>query len=208
MFLADEELLQQARRVRPWRDRVQPATQRADVVEPVGRLRAGTGRGLRDEREPDRLGELQRLAGAGHQLVPGTGYAGVTQYRLHPRLVPDVARGLHVHAFDAHRLADLGERHLKLFQRTDEPLDAAQLAAQARDPFGDLARVQRVVDPPVPGQVGLQFGRQPVRRRGRDDTEAYAGHLRGGRHEARRGFEQEGRDEGSDNHGVDGTGWR
>ena len=55
-------------------------------------------------------------------------------------------------------LADLGQRDLQLLQHGQQHLDRAELARQALDRGGDLAGVQRVVDPPVAGQVSLSWG--------------------------------------------------
>ena len=200
VFLADEELLQQAGRVGARRDRVEPGAQRTDVVQAVRRQRTGTGRRLRDERETDRLGEPQRLVRAGHQLVTRARYPRLPQHRLHPRLVADVAGGLHVHPFDAQRLADLRQRHLKLFQRADEPLHPAHLAAEPGDRLGDLPRVERVVDPPVPVEVLLEHRRQLLSRGRGDDGQPDTGHPGRGRDEARGGFQQERGDECSNDH--------
>ena len=119
--------------------------------------------GLATSGKPTSLGERQRLAGGRDELVPGARHAGRAQHRLHARLVADVVRGLHVHALDAERLAHLCQRHLQLLQRADQAFDPADLAAEAGHRLGDLARVERVVDPPVPVQAFLQHGRQPLR---------------------------------------------
>ncbi len=50
-------------------------------------------------------------------------------------------------------LPHLGQRDLQLLQDGQQPLHLAELAGQALHRGGDLARVERVVDPPVPGQV-------------------------------------------------------
>ena len=65
---------------------------------------------------------------------------------------------------DAQVLAHLGQRDLQLLQHGQQPLHLAELAGQALHRGGDLARVERVVDPPVPGQVLPELGRQPVLR--------------------------------------------
>ena len=72
--------------------------------------------------------------------------------------------GDRVHAGDAEVLPHLGQRDLQLLQDGQQPLHLAELAGQALHRGGDLAGVERVVDPPVPGQVLPERGRQPVLR--------------------------------------------
>ena len=141
-------------------------------VEPVGGLRAGAGRRLGNHRQSDLGEEGGGLVGPGHQLVPGTRHAGGSEHRLHPRLVPDVVGGLLVHAVDPELAADLGERHLQLFQGADQPLDSTELTAQATDGVGDLLRVKRVGHPPVTGQRFAQRRRHVLERLGGDQAEA------------------------------------
>ena len=62
---------------------------------------------------------------------------------------------------------------------------------QPGDRLGDLPRVQRVVDPPVPGQVLRQLRRHPVGRRRGDQRQPDSGQLGRGGDEARGGREQE-----------------
>ena len=149
-----------------------------EVVEPVGGLRPGAGRRLGHQREPDLVGERQRLTGGGDQLMPGTRHPGGAQHRLHPGLVPHVHRGLHVHALDAQRLAHLGQRDLQLLQRADQAFHPSHLTTEAGHRLGDLARVECVVDPPVPGQAFLQHGGQALGRLGGDDGQPDAGQPR------------------------------
>ena len=59
-------------------------------------------------------------------------------------------------------LADLRERDLQLFQDGQQPLHRAEPLAERLHRAGDLPGVQRVVDPPVPGQAAPQPGRQAV----------------------------------------------
>ncbi len=174
-LVADQELLQQTRRVRMRRDRREPAAQGVDVVEPVGCLRARARGRLRDQREPDRRGERQRLLGVADELVARARHPGGGEHLLHPRLVAHVVRGRRRPARDAQRLAGVRERHLQLLQRADQPLDRPQLPREPRDGLGDLPRVQRVVDPPVPGQVPRQLGGNLLRGRGRDQAQPHAG---------------------------------
>ena len=112
----------------------QPAAQRVGVVEPVGGLRPGAGRRLGHQREADLGGEGQRLGRLADQPVPGARHARRGQHRLHPRLVAHVARGLDAMPVDAQRLAGLGERHLQLLQRPDQPLAPGRAAGTARPP--------------------------------------------------------------------------
>jgi hypothetical protein len=200
VLLADQELLQQARGVRARRNGREPARQRGGVVEPVGRLGAGAGRRLGHQRETHLVRERHRLLGRGDELVPGARDARGPQYRLHPGLVPHVERGLHVHPVDTQCLAHLGQRHLQLLQSADQAFHRPHLPAQAGHRGGDLARVERVVDPPVPVQVFLEHRRQPVRRLGGDHREPDAGQRGGGGHEPGGGLQQEGCDESSDDH--------
>ena len=75
VLVADQELLEQPGRLGVRRNRLEPAAQRGQVVEPVRRLRSRAGGRLGDERESDGLGERQRLISVGDQLMPGTGHA-------------------------------------------------------------------------------------------------------------------------------------
>jgi hypothetical protein len=92
-------------------------------------------------------------ASPGGQPVPGAGHAGGAQHRLHLVLVPEVTGRGRVHAGYAQMLADLGQRHLQLLQHGQQPLHRADLLAEPLHGPGDLAGVERVFDPPVPGQA-------------------------------------------------------
>ena len=123
------------------------------LVEPVRRLRPAPAGGLATSGKPTSSAKASASVGAGDELVAGARDAGGAQHGLHPGLVPDVERGLLVHARDAERLPDLGQRHLELLQGADQTFDPAHLAAQAGDRLGDLPGVERVVHPPVAGEV-------------------------------------------------------
>ena len=179
VLVADEELLQQTGRVRARRDRREPAAQGVGLVEAVGGLRPRARGWLRDQREPDRLRKGERFARLPDELVARARHPRRGEHLLHPRLVAHVVRGVDVQPRDAQRLTGVGERHLQLLQRADQPLDGPELPRQPGDRLGDLARVQRVVDPPVPGQVPRQLGGNLLGGRGGDQAEPHAGQLRG-----------------------------
>jgi hypothetical protein len=132
--------------------------------------------------------------------VPGAGDAGGAQDGLHPGLVPDVERRLDVHALDAERLADLRQRHLELLQRPDEAFHPAEVPAQTGRGLRDLARIERVVDPPVAVEVLPQRLRETLRRLGGDQGQPHVRKLGGRVDEPRGGRQQERRDERSDDH--------
>jgi hypothetical protein len=200
VLVSGEELLEHRGGVGARGHRLDPRAQRVAVVEPVRRLSPGARRRLRDEREADLLGEPHGLRGAAGELMAGARDPGGSQHRLHPGLVADVAGGLDVHPVDAEALADLGQRHLELLERPDDPLHPADLAAQPGHRLGDLARVEGVVDPPVAGELLVQHGWK-VRRGGvRDEPEPYARQARRRRDEPRRGVEEVGRDEDGGDH--------
>jgi hypothetical protein len=188
-LVADEELLQQPRCLGPRGDGGEPAAQRGGVVEAVGGLRPSARRRLRDEREPDRRGERQRLLGRADELVARARHARRGEHLLHPGLVPHVVGRPGVHARDAQRVAGLRERHLQLLEGAHQPFDGPQLPAQACDGVGDLPRVQRVVHAPVRGEVARQLGRHLLRGRRGDQAEPHAREL------GRRGHEPDGRGE-------------
>jgi hypothetical protein len=123
------------------------------------------------------------------------------QHRLHPRLVAHVARGGDVEPGDAERLPDLRERHLQLLQGPDQQLHRPELPRQALHGVRDLPRVQRVVHPPVPGEVPGRLGRHLLSGGGGHDRETDAGQLRGRTDEPDRRRRQERRDEHGDDHG-------
>ena len=78
--------------------------------------------------------------------------------------------------------------------------------AQAAYGLGDLLRVERVVDPPVPGEVLLRAVGGSRSTGSRDDAEADARQLRRAVATNRAvACEQEGRDERSDHHARDAT---
>jgi hypothetical protein len=132
--------------------------------------------------------------------VAGARDPGGVQHLLHPRLVAHVARGGDVEPGDAERLPDLRERHLQLLQGPDQPLHRPELPGQALHGIRDLPRVQRVVHPPVPGEVPGEVGRHLLRGGGGDDGQPHAGQLRRGRDEPDGGRHQERRDEHGDDH--------
>ena len=204
-LVAGEELLHLRGPVRRGRHGIEPGAQVGGVVEPEGALRPGPGRRLDDEGEADPFGKFEGVSGGDGQLVPGARDAGRPQHRLHLRLVPEVVRRDRVHAADAQVLPHLGQRDLQLLQHGQQPLHRAELAGQALHRGGDLARVERVVDPPVPGQVLPELGRQPVLRLAGDQGHPCAGQPRRGLHEPRRGVEQIRRDEPGDHHGRERT---
>ena len=118
--------------------------------------------GLTTSGKADPFGKFEGVSGADGQLVPGARHAGRPQHRLHLRLVAEVVRRDRVHPGDAQVLPHLGQRDLQLLQHGQQPLHRAELAGQALHRGGDLARVERVVDPPVPGQALPELGRQPA----------------------------------------------
>ena len=97
--------------------------------------------------------------------------------------------------------ADLGQRHLELLQDGQQPLHRPICPPSPSTADGDLAGVERVVDPPVPGQPRLELRREAIRGLGGDQGEP--GVRQAGRRldEPRRGIEQIGRDKPGDDHG-------
>ena len=85
----------------------------------------------------------------------------------------------------AERLAHLRQRHLQLLEGADQALAPGRSAADSpAHRLGDLPRVERVVDPPVPGQVPRAAPAGPVRPGSQViSAEPDAGQLRGGVHE-------------------------
>ncbi len=98
-------------------------------------------------------------------------------------------------------LADLGQRHLELLEHGQQALHRADLPAEPLDRPGDLPGVERVLDPPVPGQPVPEGGRQAVGGFGGDQGEFGVREARRGLDEPRRGIEQVGRDEPGGDHG-------
>ena len=128
VLVADEELLQQAR-PRPgaagWRRASCAARRRrrggrwpAPRRPPAAWRRAGT----RPPRRTPVASSVRR-----DELVARARHARPREHRLHPRLVPHVVGGGGVHARDAQRVADLGQRHLQLLEGADQPFDRPQL---------------------------------------------------------------------------------
>ena len=178
------------------------AVQVGRVVEAERALRPGARGGLDDQGETHSFGKFEGVSGADGQLVPGAGDAGLLQHGLHPVLVAEAGRRGRVHPRDAQVLADLCQRDLQLLQHGQQPADRAELAGQALDRGGELDRVQRVVDPPVAGQVLLQLRRQPVRGLAGDQRGAHAGQPGRRLDEPRRGVQQVGGDEAGGHHGI------
>ena len=154
-LLPGQELLDQRGPVRGGRGGLQPRFQVGGIIQAERALGPGAGGRLDHQREADLAGEIGGSGRVGGQPVPGAGHARGPQHRLHLVLVPEVAGRGRVHAGDAQVLADLGQRHLQLLQHGQQPLHRAQLPPEPLDGPGDLAGVERVVDPPVPGQACL-----------------------------------------------------
>ena len=75
-----------------------------------------------------------------------------------------------------------------------------EVPAQALDGGGDLPGVERVIDPPVPGQPAAQLAGQAFRRLAGDQGQLDVGHAGRGVDEAARRLEQIRRDKGGDHH--------
>jgi len=94
--------------------------------------------------------------------MPRARHAGGSEHRLHLRLVPEVVRRRDVDSLDFQVLANLREWHLQLLEHSDETLHRSDLPAESLHGSGDLPRVERIVDSPMPGEVLTQSHRQPV----------------------------------------------
>ena len=147
-----------ARRGSAARRRSQPSSAGA-VVQPVRRLRAGAGRRLRDQREADLAGEAASLA---RRRAPARG--GRTARRLRAaRPSSGACPGRCARcstsmpsmpmASRTWRAAPAAARAHPRAARPRPICPASPLTAS-----GDLARVQRVLDPPVPGEAVPQRG--------------------------------------------------
>jgi hypothetical protein len=132
--------------------------------------------------------------------VPRAEHAGRAEHSLHLRLVPEVDCGRDVDAVDAEVLADLGERHLELFEHADEALHRTDLTAQAAHRLRDLGGVESVVDAPVRGRVLPQSRRHPFHGFGRDQAELDAGQPGRALDESVGGLQQVRRHEGNGHH--------
>ena len=97
-------------------------------------------------------------------------------------------------------LTYLGQGYLQLLQDGQQPLHRAELLAEPVGGGGDLAGVEPVVDPPVPGQLVPQPRRQAILGLAGDQRQLDVGQRGRGLHEPRRGIEQIGRDEPGDEH--------
>ena len=197
-----QELLEQAGCVGTGWYRAQPLLQGGRLVEPIRGLGSRAGRWLGHQREAHGFRERQRLRRIVDQLVTRARNPGGLQNGFHPRLVPDVAGDVDVHALQAEHLPGLGHRHLQLLKSADQPLHPAHLLAQPGYRLSDLLRVQRVVHPPVAGQEFLQPSRELIGRRRSDDSEPDARQFRRRDDEPGSGFEQERCDESCDNHAL------
>ena len=102
-------------------------------------------------------------------------------------------------------LADLRQRHLQLLEHGQQPLDRSDMPAQALHGGGDLPGVERVIDPPVPGESSAQLAGQAFGRLTGDHGQLDPGQARRGSDEAPRRLEQIRRDEGGDHHAWDPT---
>ena len=132
------------------------------VVEPVGRLRAGTRGRLGDQRKPDLLGECERLA-------PGCGPGGAARRGCRPAcstvFIRALSRTLSAVATSmpsmprASRAWASGTWSCSSAPTTRSTRPICRL--RPRTAPGDLARVERVVHPPVAGQLLAQRRRQP-----------------------------------------------
>ena len=205
VLLANEELFEQSWCICPRRNRLDPASKRRHVIEPVCRLSPGARGRLSHERKADRLRERERLGSLGDELVPSARNAGSAKHRFHAGLVAYVESGLQVHAIEAELLTGIRHGHLQLLKGADEPLYGAHLLAEAAYGFNELLRVERVVHPPMPVEVLLQLWRQSVGRLRRNDGKAYVRELGGSENETRGCGKQKRCDEGGDHHGQDVT---
>ena len=110
-------------------------------------------------------------------------------------------RAVRIHAGDAQALPSLRDWYLQLLQYRQEPLNRANMLANALHRRSDLPGVKSVVDPPVRGQAApssdgrLPSGSQVTR------ASSVSGRPRCCLDEPRRRVEQIGRDKSSDHHG-------
>ena len=94
---------------------------------------------------------------------------------------------------------------MQLLECSDQAFHGADLLTETAYRSDQLLGIECVVDPPMTGEVLLQFLRQSVSRLRRDDGQAYVRQLGGSENEARGCGKQEGCDEGGDDHGQDAT---
>ena len=97
-------------------------------------------------------------------------------------------------------LADLRQRDLELLEHGQQPLHRPEVPAEALHGRGDLAGVERVVDPPVPGEPVAHLAGQAVHRLTGDQGQLGIGDARRGVDEPHGCIEQIRRDKGGENH--------
>ena len=118
---------------------------------------------------------------------------------LHASLLADPLRPISKADIAALADADARENWTFMMDFRDRLIAAPSLeavyTALARNGVGDLPRVQRVVDPPVRGQMPGQLGGHLLGGRGRHETQLHVGELGRGGHEPDRGRHQERGDE-------------
>jgi hypothetical protein len=163
-LVADDELLDHRLAVCRRADLGERRAQLAAIADAKGALRPGPGGRLEHHRIAHAVDEGPGFGVARDALVAGAGDAGTLQHGLHPRLVAEVLCHLRTHAFDAESVAHLAERHLQLFESTDEALRRSDLPRQAAHGVGDLLRIEAVGDAVVRGELRLQAGWQPLGR--------------------------------------------
>ena len=163
--------------------------------------------GLTTSGKPTSAGEACARRSRTRPAGAGARHARGAQHRLHLGLVPEVAGRDRVHAGDAEVLAHLGEGHLQLLQDGQQPLHRAELPAEPLHGAGDLAGVERVVDPPVPGQAVPQPRRQAVGGLAGDQRQLRRRAAGRGLDEPRRRVEQIGRDKPGDDHAKNVPPW-
>ena len=102
-------------------------------------------------------------------------------------------------------LADLRKRDLKLLEHGQQPLDRPEVPAQALHRRGDLPGVERVVDPPVPGDPAAQVAGQAFLRLAGDQGKLNIRQVRRGIDEPPRRIEQIRRHKDGKHHARDNT---